>query len=1618
MGKQEQIVQAAERTRLQERYELRETLGRGGMGVVYRAFDTLMNREVALKTILDIENPATLDLFYKECGVLAAMVHPNIISIYDIGEFEQEGARKPFFVMPLLPGWTLDHLIHEGTARFTVETLVDIISQASRGLHAAHEMGLVHRDVKPSNIFVMNDNSVKIIDFGIARAASGMSRTSLKGTLFYMAPEQLQLKSPTPLSDQFSLAVVCYEALTRRRPFQGTTDTEVAENILRHTPPPISDLNSNVSYAVSQVVHKALAKSPYHRFVNIREFADALEKAVRNEPLEYFDSAKAKPRLERARASFDQGDFEFASELLSELEDEGYLDQDIILLRRRIENASKQRRVKQLLENSLRYFEAKEYQLSLRKLQEALELDPENTDALSLKNRVEKERREKKIDEWTRLSRQHLDNQSFQKAREALENVLKIRPNDPEALRLMAEIDRRDQEFSAQRDKKSELYKAAVQAWERGDVTGALSRLDILMELERELPDTDSGRSGTYHSFYQQVRSEHDALKNAYEQARHHLAEEDFGAAVALCREYLTKYPNHALFQALKFDVEERQRQGLSAVIAQTDRRVDQEPDLDRRVAILEEAAAKFPEESHFQTALRLVRDKRDLVNGIVAKAQYLEEREQYAEAVDQLEILRSIHPSWPGLAFEIERVTKKREQHAVQTSRTRAIQEIDRLIEGGEYERALRTIQAAAVEFPDDAELPELDKLVRKHHERGMQAQQLLNEAHELTDAGEADGALARMREAWSLDPRNGIVRTVLVNTLLEKARQLLSRDWEQAEPLLREALEVEPGHAAAQSLMNQVGDRKREEFVSWCAAQARRLQADGDVNGAVAVVDQGLSTYPRERVLEQLRSTLLRAGGQGTRTGDDLQRAMAGTAAPAGENAPPMTATPEFAATQMIPATRDFGGPASPAAATPVPPPVWPPSGAPPNSHPGSAGGPAAPPPPAPPKPAGAATGGLGSRGILAGVGALILLIIVFVAVKFFVGHKSNPQPVNPTPAPTLAEVTVRASDPRAAISVDDQACGIGSCAVHLSAGQHHASAALDGFTPASNSFEVSQGAKSLPDINLVLQARAPAMVISSNLSDGAVKVDGNPGGEIQNGEAQIADLAPGAHTIEVSGGDVQATLHVTTSAGAAPVVQLPIEQKNGSVTVLAGQGSSAHIYTTLPNADLTVDGQAAGKIANDGHPLTDVKPGAHEIVVAAGKAGTHRLQFDSGSAPVLLAFVGSERNVGTLRITTGQDDVTILVNGKPLRRNTRQGRMVIPLAPNTYRVAARKDGFAQTAEQTIEIRRGEEAKLNFELTPLPKAGQLVVRNAPPGADILVDGQQVGTTTQDGTFSSGDIPPGRHHITVRKDRFQPFQTDQSFTAGKETDVEAVLTASGGTLRIEVSPSGIGARLTVQKAGEEARAVTDMAMTLPEGDYTLSGRANGYQNVSMQVHVANGRANNVSVVFRPVVKEKAPGFTLADWDKAGFWQRDSGLLTHQGGGLGAAPFTPSAGTYNFTVLLIKGKRIEWVVAFENEKNRVDCQLDNDKFTVTQYANGKKVANEKAPVEFDRSAWVRVSINVSETSVVHTLTQGEKKYTDVSRITDAAADFGKGQFCFRIPGHDELAISDFRFTPR
>ena len=275
----------------------------------------------------------------------------------------------------------------------------------------------VHRDLKPSNIFVMDDDAVKIIDFGIVHLVGADSVTGLKGTLQYMAPEQIDLKPSSPASDIFSLAVVCYEALTGRKPFSRKTELETAEAIRHHIPPAICDLNPLVSQLVSRVIHKAMAKDPWHRFSTAKEYSETLQKALRGEALERFDRGKIQPRIDRAKKAQAAGDHQFASEILSELEAEGNIDPEMSLLRIQIDQAIRQKSVRQLLESARTRLEEDEFPLALQKIQEVLAIDPDNPDALSLRSVIEKQRSQRQTENWFRLVDQHIHNGAYGQAR-------------------------------------------------------------------------------------------------------------------------------------------------------------------------------------------------------------------------------------------------------------------------------------------------------------------------------------------------------------------------------------------------------------------------------------------------------------------------------------------------------------------------------------------------------------------------------------------------------------------------------------------------------------------------------------------------------------------------------------------------------------------------------------------------------------------------------------------------------------------------------------------------------------------------------------------------------------------------------------------------------------------------------------------------------------------------------------------------------------------------------------------------------------------------------------------------------------------------------------------------
>ncbi|MGI9157120.1 MAG: serine/threonine protein kinase [Marmoricola sp.] len=266
-------------TAAMNRYQLQSRIATGGMGEVWRARDTVLGREVAVKVLKpEYAGDATFRTrFETEARHAASLHHPNIATVFDFGEEESEDGAppRPYLVMELVPGKPLSDLIQRGRP-MAPERVRDLVSQSAAGLAQAHALGIVHRDVKPANLLVTPDGQVKVTDFGIARAADGVALTStgeVIGTPHYLSPEQAEGRPATPASDVYALGVVLFECLSGSRPFAGDTPVTTA---LAHVRDPMPDLPPDIPEDLARVTRRALAKNPADRYPDAGGLAAAL----------------------------------------------------------------------------------------------------------------------------------------------------------------------------------------------------------------------------------------------------------------------------------------------------------------------------------------------------------------------------------------------------------------------------------------------------------------------------------------------------------------------------------------------------------------------------------------------------------------------------------------------------------------------------------------------------------------------------------------------------------------------------------------------------------------------------------------------------------------------------------------------------------------------------------------------------------------------------------------------------------------------------------------------------------------------------------------------------------------------------------------------------------------------------------------------------------------------------------------------------------------------------------------------------------------------------------------------------------------------------------------------
>ncbi len=272
---------------LSGRYRLDERVATGGMGDVWRGTDLILGRQVAVKVLLPslVSDPDFIARFRAEARIMAALRHPGIVQVFDCGEDElPDGGRADYLVMEFVTGVPLSKRI-EAEGRLAVGETMSVVAQAAQALHAAHLGGIVHRDVKPSNLLVQENGSVVLVDFGVARSTNVTSITStnaVPGTALYMAPEQAAGRPVSGATDLYALGAVAYCCLTGSPPFTGDNPLQVA---VRHLDDPPPELPHDIPEAVRVLVAQALAKDPADRFSSGAAMAEAARTAVSDSSL-------------------------------------------------------------------------------------------------------------------------------------------------------------------------------------------------------------------------------------------------------------------------------------------------------------------------------------------------------------------------------------------------------------------------------------------------------------------------------------------------------------------------------------------------------------------------------------------------------------------------------------------------------------------------------------------------------------------------------------------------------------------------------------------------------------------------------------------------------------------------------------------------------------------------------------------------------------------------------------------------------------------------------------------------------------------------------------------------------------------------------------------------------------------------------------------------------------------------------------------------------------------------------------------------------------------------------------------------------------------------------------
>lgn len=800
------------------------------MGVVYLAEDPRLHRPVALKTMsANLAGDADLlKRFYREAESAGQLNHPNIVTIYDIDEAE----GIPFIAMQFLEGESLERIIRS-RKEMTAYRKLDLIMQTCRGLHYAHQHGIVHRDVKPANIMVLNDGMVKIVDFGIARLnEASMTRTGLVlGTPMYMSPEQIRGKPVDNRSDIFAVGVILYELLTNHNPFAADNVPTIIFKVLNDVLPALSTQVQNCPPPLDEIVAKATAKERNERYQNAEDLA--------------FDLQQQAEYLKR--------------HMMEVYVNEGE-----------------------------QFMEAGNLTLAREALQKVLEIDSHHDLARTMLGKVQGEiqtrQAQEKIDQGLRQARQALQNGLLDDAVELLDEVLRLDPENAQALKgkqHAVEERERQRAMARLRDRAEELATA-------GDLPGTKDAVEKLLALDPQHERAQQLLEWVKKELAEQERQAQ--VRQFLESAQAYLSGRDFAVALDLLEKAHQIDPVNLEIESLirsarEGQQKEEQRKLLNQRLADIQEAITGE-NFDLALQRADQALQEFPDNSQAaklraQAAkLGEVQKRRRYVEQQLQAARDCFQKNDFASAIGVLESTLEKVPGDARLTAYLRTVREAEEVAALEKERQTAIREANEQIRSRDFDGAIRTLQTTIERSGQSPELADLLQFAREQkaeQKRQMQVRQLLESAQASLSERDFAAALNLLEKAHQLDPVNleieSLIGSAREGQQKEERKKVLNQhladiqeaiggeDFDRALHQADQALREFPNNSQVVKLRAQaarLGEvQKKRHYVEQQLQAARDFFQKNDFASAIGILEKTLEAAPDDaRLTAYLRT------------------------------------------------------------------------------------------------------------------------------------------------------------------------------------------------------------------------------------------------------------------------------------------------------------------------------------------------------------------------------------------------------------------------------------------------------------------------------------------------------------------------------------------------------------------------------------------------------------------------------------------------------------------------------------------------------------------------------------------------------------------------------------------